>query len=349
MSFERIADIVQRAQLAAGDKAGSADSASAQREQVKTVAAQFESMLLLQMLKEMRQSGSWDEESEGDGDTLGAESFFETLDAELANHLSKVRGFGLSQQLVNALGGSDQGQNGVRTGSERGQTMSTGRLRDLGRIAKAESLSGSPIAEVAHRPAAAAADVAHLAASIGADLAHPAAPGAAGDVAAAVSVPGRTESISVNPGGEVTSEFGWRRDPFTGRAKFHRGIDVRAAYGEDIQTAGAGRVVFSGTQRGYGTTVIVQHADGVKTRYAHLSATLVSAGDEVQAGQVLGRAGRSGRATGTHLHFEVIADGKHVDPMKWAEAAHAPAHSEALKHTGVVADLTVSNHSRTLR
>jgi murein DD-endopeptidase MepM/ murein hydrolase activator NlpD len=140
----------------------------------------------------------------------------------------------------------------------------------------------------------------------------------------------------------VTSHFGWRRDPFTGKAKFHRGIDVRAAYGEDIQTAGAGRVVFSGNQRGYGTTVIVQHADGVKTRYAHLSAALVSAGDQVQAGQVLGRAGRSGRATGTHLHFEVMADGKHVDPLKWADTAHAPAQAEALKHTGLVADLAVS-------
>jgi murein DD-endopeptidase MepM/ murein hydrolase activator NlpD len=155
--------------------------------------------------------------------------------------------------------------------------------------------------------------------------------------------------ISVNPGGEVTSQFGWRRDPFTGKAKFHRGIDVRAAYGEDIQTAGAGQVVFSGTQKGYGTTVIVQHPDGVKTRYAHLSAALVSAGDTLQAGQIVGRAGRSGRATGTHLHFEVIADGKHVDPLKWAESAHAGAHSGALKHTGVIADLAGSDDSRTLR
>ena len=66
----------------------------------------------------------------------------------------------------------------------------------------------------------------------------------------------------------------------------------------------------------------------------------------LEAGQVVGRAGRSGRATGTHLHFEVIANGKQVDPLKWAqkwaETAHVPAQSEALKHTGVVADLAVS-------
>jgi murein DD-endopeptidase MepM/ murein hydrolase activator NlpD len=123
---------------------------------------------------------------------------------------------------------------------------------------------------------------------------------------------------------------------------------VRAAYGEDIQAAGAGKVVFSGTQRGYGTTVIVQHPDGVQTRYAHLSAALVSAGDELQAGQVVGRAGRTGRATGTHLHFEVIADGKQVDPLKWAETARAAVRPEALKHTGVVADLAISDQARNL-
>jgi murein DD-endopeptidase MepM/ murein hydrolase activator NlpD len=164
--------------------------------------------------------------------------------------------------------------------------------------------------------------------------------------ATATGISASATGISVNTGGEVTSQFGWRRDPFTGKTKFHRGIDVAAAYGEDIQTAGAGRVVFSGNQRGYGTTVIVQHPDGVKTRYAHLSAAVVSAGDDLQAGQVVGRAGRSGRATGTHLHFEVIANGKQVDPLKWAqqwaETSHVPAQSEALKHTGVVADLAVS-------
>ena len=121
MSFERVTDIVQRAQLAAGDKAGSSQSTSADREQIKTVAAQFESLLLAQMLKDMRKSESWDDEPEAESDGLGAESFFETLDVELATHLAKVKGFGLSQQLIDALEGSDRGQTGVRPGSDRGQ------------------------------------------------------------------------------------------------------------------------------------------------------------------------------------------------------------------------------------
>jgi murein DD-endopeptidase MepM/ murein hydrolase activator NlpD len=115
--------------------------------------------------------------------------------------------------------------------------------------------------------------------------------------------------------GDVTSQFGWRRDPFTGQAKFHRGVDLRAAYGQDVNAAGEGRIMFSGQQGGYGTTVLIEHADGTRTRYAHLSVALVSAGDVVASGEPVGRAGRSGRATGTHLHFEVMdADGRPLDP-----------------------------------
>lgn len=139
-----------------------------------------------------------------------------------------------------------------------------------------------------------------------------------------VTTPAVTESSALETpvDGNVTSSFGWRRDPFTGAAKFHRGVDLKAAYGEDIQAAGEGRVVFSGQQGGYGTTVLIEHADGTRTRYAHLSVALVGQGDAVASGQAIGRAGRSGRATGTHLHFEVIgADGRHLDP-KMAMARH---------------------------
>jgi hypothetical protein len=84
-------------------------------------------------------------------------------------------------------------------------------------------------------------------------------------------------------------------------------------------------VVFSGDQGGYGATVVVQHADGTKTRYAHLSARLVTQGDTVEAGEPLGRAGKSGSATGTHLHFEVIdPNGKRVEPERWAGGRLAP-------------------------
>jgi murein DD-endopeptidase MepM/ murein hydrolase activator NlpD len=101
----------------------------------------------------------------------------------------------------------------------------------------------------------------------------------------------------------------------TGQARFHRGVDLKAAYGQDVQAAGYGTVVASGSQGGYGTTVVIEHTDGTKTRYAHLSVALVPEGTQVAPGQLIGRVGSSGRSTGPHLHFEVIgADGQPLDP-----------------------------------
>jgi murein DD-endopeptidase MepM/ murein hydrolase activator NlpD len=129
------------------------------------------------------------------------------------------------------------------------------------------------------------------------------------------SVPSTPEALRTRAS-NVTSAFGWRQDPFSGATSFHSGVDLRAAEGDPVASTGAGRVLFSGTDGGYGTSVVVQHANGLTTRYAHLSAALVGAGDQVQDGQVLGLAGRTGRATGPHLHYEVRVDGKAVDPLQ---------------------------------
>jgi murein DD-endopeptidase MepM/ murein hydrolase activator NlpD len=116
------------------------------------------------------------------------------------------------------------------------------------------------------------------------------------------------------PEGRITSQFGWRTDPLTGTNRFHNGVDVAAAYGTDVPSAGPGRVVFAGVQGGYGQTVVVEHQDGVRTRYAHLSHIAVSTGAEVEGGALVGRVGSSGRSTGAHLHFEVLERGRPVDP-----------------------------------
>lgn len=141
-----------------------------------------------------------------------------------------------------------------------------------------------------------------------------------------------------------TSPFGWRRDPFGGESRFHRGVDLRAAYGSEVATVAEGRVVLAGEQRGYGTTVVVEHADGLRTRYAHLSALAVRAGDEVVPGQVVGRAGQSGRATGPHLHFEVTRRGQPVDPGPFLPGVREA--SSALKDSGAVADSSYRDGSR---
>lgn len=118
-----------------------------------------------------------------------------------------------------------------------------------------------------------------------------------------------------------TSEFGWRADPFHGRQRFHAGIDLKGVYGQDVPAAGAGRVTFAGERGAYGLTVVVEHANGVETRYAHLSSLSVSAGQELAQGAVVGRLGQSGRATGPHLHFEVLVAGRRVDPAQVTQTA----------------------------
>jgi murein DD-endopeptidase MepM/ murein hydrolase activator NlpD len=112
----------------------------------------------------------------------------------------------------------------------------------------------------------------------------------------------------------ITSDFGWRNDPFSGARKFHSGVDLAMAYGTDVPAAEAGRVVAAEAQGRYGNTVVLEHASGAQTRYAHLSEILVRAGDTVPAGYTLGRAGSSGAATGPHLHFEVIVEKRQMDP-----------------------------------
>jgi murein DD-endopeptidase MepM/ murein hydrolase activator NlpD len=112
----------------------------------------------------------------------------------------------------------------------------------------------------------------------------------------------------------VTSGFGWRRDPIGGAVKFHAGTDLRMAYGEEVASVAAGRVSFAGERGGYGLLVIVDHEDGLQTRFAHLSTALVGPGDVVAPGQPIARAGTSGRTTGPHLHVELLRHGRPIDP-----------------------------------
>ncbi len=142
------------------------------------------------------------------------------------------------------------------------------------------------------------------------------APTVAAPAAAAPAAPaGATAPQPLSmPKGPVTSSFGWRRDPFTGASKFHAGVDIGLAYGTPVRAAAGGQVVFSGENGGYGNTVVVEQPTGQQVRYAHLAAQAVKVGDVVQSGQVIGQVGDTGRSTGAHLHFEVLENGRAVDP-----------------------------------
>ena len=105
--------------------------------------------------------------------------------------------------------------------------------------------------------------------------------------------------------GRITSGFGVRKDPFTEKHKFHKGIDIACAIGTKVVASAEGTIVFAGTKKGYGKTVIVEHRNGYRTLYGHLSKISVKNGDKVTQGQKIALSGMTGRSTGPHLHFEV--------------------------------------------
>ncbi len=209
-------------------------------EQLRALAAQFESLLLTQLLNTMRSSMFGDEEDQGTGFAKGP--LADAVYSELSLALSRSGGFGLGESIMDPL------------------------LRENG------------IAD----------------------------PGSASIVGA----PPASSILS----GRVTSRYGWRRDPIDGSLRLHKGTDIAMPVGQDVPAARAGRVEFAGELPGYGLTVVVSHDAGRATRYAHLSELAVQEGDTVAEGQVIARSGATGRASGPHLHFELLENGQPVDP-----------------------------------
>ena len=137
---------------------------------------------------------------------------------------------------------------------------------------------------------------------------------------ATVAVAGAVTSPIMDGPVRITSGFGMRRDPFTGRPEHHDGVDLAAPSGTPVHPAMAGEVVFSGWQRGYGRMVIIQHQEGFETVYAHNAKNLVNVGDRVGSSTPVAQVGSSGRSTGPHVHFEVRRNGRAVDPMPYLSA-----------------------------
>lgn len=121
--------------------------------------------------------------------------------------------------------------------------------------------------------------------------------------------------------GLISSGFGYRRDPFNGRAAMHSGLDFRGPTGSPIVAAAAGTVSFVGRKSGYGKVVEIDHGAGMVTRYAHMSRFNTQVGQPVNPGDLIGAIGSTGRSTGPHLHFEVRINGRAVNPRPFLETA----------------------------
>jgi murein DD-endopeptidase MepM/ murein hydrolase activator NlpD len=116
--------------------------------------------------------------------------------------------------------------------------------------------------------------------------------------------------------GWLTSGFGSRSDPFTGRPDSHPGLDISGNLGDSVFATADGRVATAARTGDYGNLVVIEHAFGLTTRYGHLSRIAVAAGAEVKRGAVIGYVGSTGRSTSSHLHYEVWANGRPVNPLK---------------------------------
>lgn len=252
---------------------GTTTDPAAERAQLAELAAQFESMLMLEMIKQMR-SALLDEAADGEG--LGRETYASTIDSELSLHLARAGGLGLAPQML-AAWERQQGL-GAPPPASSPAPVSAGRLSGVAPSTGAYATTAAAVSGVSARNDAEMAEL-------------------------KLEMPGR-----------VSSDFGWRTHPISGRTSFHRGIDLAARYGADVPAAAGGRVTTAEEQGSYGLTVVVQHPGGYETRYAHLSSLAVKPGETVVQGQSVGRVGSTGRSTGPHLHFEVVHDGQRIDP-----------------------------------
>jgi murein DD-endopeptidase MepM/ murein hydrolase activator NlpD len=121
--------------------------------------------------------------------------------------------------------------------------------------------------------------------------------------------------------GWMSSGFGRRADPITGRLAWHAGVDFAGKPGSDVVAVASGVVTFAGNRSGYGRMVDINHGGGYVTRYGHNQQLLVGVGDLVKKGQTIARMGSTGRSTGPHVHFEVLKDGAQVDPTRYIARA----------------------------
>jgi murein DD-endopeptidase MepM/ murein hydrolase activator NlpD len=283
---------------AAASNAVDSKTFDAERVQLQRLSHEFEAMFMSEMLRGMRDSFLGDEQDEG----LGNATMTDTFDAELGQSLSKAGGLGLARMMLEAL---------VKRGTD----------------ASAATVPVAPhvvAAYTSNSTTAAAAGSGTPPTAYAVPVAVP--PALAPMPLVATTGDAQTPRAAVGLPGKVTSPFGWRPDPFTGRPQFHAGTDVRMAYGQGVQAVAGGRVSSVSERSGYGLTVVIDHGNGLETRYAHLSGASVREGDRVEAGQVVAQSGNSGRSTAPHLHLEARQNGKAIEM------------ASLLKGSGVAAD-----------
>ncbi len=301
---------------------------------IKRVAAQFEALLLAQLTAKLNPSS--DDEDADLFKSDATDTFRQLFSEQLAQTMADSGGIGLADLIANQMNASNgkisQAVNHKTNNFERAINAARS-VRHAGSGTYTEAVIISEAAndatlssETATPSTATTSSLSNLNATRARRVTTNAVPDAINHVAASpATLSSATSSRSSVPvalqmpvaGGRITSHFGARHDPFNNNHKHHHGIDIAAPRGTPIEAAASGRVAFAGRRGGYGNVVIIEHADGRQTRYAHADKLLVRAGDIVRGNQVIATVGSTGRSTGNHLHFEVRQqDGRTLNPIR---------------------------------
>ena len=134
----------------------------------------------------------------------------------------------------------------------------------------------------------------------------------------------------------VSSGYGMRKHPKTGKQAFHHGIDLAGTWQENVRTSAPGRIIYAGSEGAFGKVVRVQHEFGVVTTYAHLARITVKLGDYVSEGHVVGKMGNTGRSAGAHLHYEIRVNGKSIDPDKFMKVGRQLSVAGELRQSSII-------------
>lgn len=297
-----------------GVRAAAANAPASERQAVaeddaRKVAAQFEKLLLGELLKAMRAAGA--SPDAGGGDEFASGTYREMFDTSIIDAASG--GLGVGDALTRQLGGAP--------GAPR-TIAATMPLFPGASANEAPAVRRNPIDDAPWRP-----DKSRMRTG---ELASP---------AIGTAFTGGTPTPGLWPvdGGHQSSDYGFRMHPIHKEKRFHGGIDIAAPEGREIRSVDRGVVTFAGRHRGYGNMVEIRHPDGATTRYAHASRLHVREGDVVDVGETIADVGSTGQSTGPHLHFEVRERGHTIDPEAYLERLRAAAPATAAQErTGVV-------------
>ncbi len=257
------------------------------REGLKKAAQEMESFFLYMMLKTMRKTI---QKSDVFGDRKKEETYVEMFDMELTKELAKAGGMGLSPLILSELERKFHGKVGAEKGKinpqERQAKLPVSKEREF------DHLFRLPMAQrLEERGKEASGNEKNEK---------------------------EKEFFWTSPvSGGISSGFGPRQDPINGTERFHNGVDFAAPEGAEVRAVRPGRVIFVGEKGNFGKVVEILHPDDSVTRYAHNSELLVTQGEAVVSGQVIAAVGSTGRSTGPHLHFELLQEGRTLDPMEF--------------------------------